>query len=128
LWLSATIKSKGNLYGVIGADKGDEQKMYLAHRASYKIYKRAISDNMHIDHMCQNTLCVNPDHLQELTPSAHASITWDRVLQGKCKRGHIMDEKNSWIEKTGQKHCRRCHADREARNRANKKLLCLEVN
>ena len=31
-------------------------------------------------------------------------------------------------KKTGQPHCKRCHADREAVNRAKKKLVCEELN
>lgn len=130
LWEGATIKSGKALYGVIGNESGELPRSILAHRASYQIHKGNIPSKVHVDHMCTNTLCVNPEHLQALTYSEHGEITWQRVLKGHCKRGHLMDVKNSWVEKTGQKHCRRCHADREAKNRANKskRFMCREVN
>jgi HNH endonuclease len=133
LWLSATIaggpKNNPALYGVIGNDRGLVPKMLMAHRASYQVYKGEIPEGHDIDHECRNTLCVNPDHLQPLTRKRHIKLTYEHARQGKCKRGHLMTEKNSWIEKTGQAHCRRCHADREAKNRANKskRFMCREV-
>lgn len=131
LWLSATVSSKyGGPYGVIGADKGDEKKMLLAHRASYRLHVGGITKGMQIDHTCENTLCVNPEHLQVLTPKQHVKLTYVRAFGNCCKRGHFMDEKNTWIEKTGTRHCRRCHADIEARNRTLRKakLFCIEAN
>lgn len=128
LWLSATIKSSDSrLYGVIGRCRGQLPRMALAHRASYELHIGAIPDKMQIDHKCQNTLCVNPEHLQMLTSKAHCQLTMERSLKGNCRRGHLMDAKNTWYEKNGAKHCRRCHADREAANRAKKKIACTEV-
>ena len=34
-----------------------------------------------------------------------------------CKFGHEFDESNTWICKQGTRHCRKCHAEREARRR-----------
>lgn len=39
----------------------------LAHRASYRIFKGDIPKGLEIDHLCRNTLCVNPDHLEAVT-------------------------------------------------------------
>ena len=39
-----------------------------AHRVSYALFVEDIKENMHIDHKCRNTICVRPDHLQQLHP------------------------------------------------------------
>ena len=42
-------------------------KLWLVHRLSYTINVGTIPDGMQIDHMCRNSACVNPDHLQLAT-------------------------------------------------------------
>ena len=37
------------------------------HRFSYEHYKRQIPEGWQIDHLCRNTSCVNPDHLEAVT-------------------------------------------------------------
>lgn len=40
---------------------------FSAHRVSYALLKKVPNRNLVIDHICSNRLCVNPNHLQELT-------------------------------------------------------------
>lgn len=35
----------------------------LAHRVAYEIYKGSVPDKLQVLHTCDNTICVNPDHL-----------------------------------------------------------------
>jgi DNA-binding XRE family transcriptional regulator len=42
-------------------------KMFPAHRFMYIKYKGEIPDDLVIDHVCRNTLCVNPDHLEAVS-------------------------------------------------------------
>ncbi len=98
---------------------GAGTKQFLAHRFSYLIHKGPIPDGLELDHLCRVRCCVNPDHLEPVTRQ-------ENILRGalstrqtnKCRRGHEFTIKNTWIEKTGQRHCRRCHAYHEAASRS----------
>ena len=60
VWTGGTRLSRGRLrYGRfrIGSH------MYLAHRISWSIFHGAIPEGLQIDHICHDTLCVNPAHL-----------------------------------------------------------------
>lgn len=46
-------------YGVIRADN----KRYLAHRLSYKVYNGKLDDKLLVLHKCDVPACINPDHL-----------------------------------------------------------------
>lgn len=39
----------------------------LAHRWAYEHYVGPIPDGLTIDHLCRNTLCVNPAHMEPVT-------------------------------------------------------------
>src|SRR5688500_6362748 len=39
-----------------------------AHRVSYEHFVGPIPDGMQIDHLCRNRLCINPAHLEPVTP------------------------------------------------------------
>ena len=40
-----------------------------AHRAYWIYSGRTIPDGYHLDHLCYNRLCVNPDHMEPVTPT-----------------------------------------------------------
>lgn len=45
---------------------------------------------------CWNTLCVNPGHLQLLTPEQN-SARQRQAFSDTCRKGHRMDEANTYI-------------------------------
>ena len=57
----------------------DNLKVVWAHRFSYEFHKAVIPDRHEIDHVCQRTNCVNPDHLDAVTKSEHARRTMQRL-------------------------------------------------
>lgn len=53
-------------YGIIGTNKDGTWKVP---RIAYQIVKGAIGDGLEIDHLCFNPPCINPDHLEAVTPT-----------------------------------------------------------
>lgn len=64
LWAGAlTGKRVGPKYGHLKTG----EKHVMAHRYSYELAKGAIPEGLQIDHLCNLSLCVNPDHLEPVT-------------------------------------------------------------
>ncbi|WP_176531383.1 HNH endonuclease [Bradyrhizobium quebecense] len=68
LWL-LSIGSHG--YGQAACDEAitprNRAGVTTAPRASYIAYKGPIPSGLHIDHLCRNRVCVNPEHLEAVT-------------------------------------------------------------
>lgn len=90
-------------------------KIAYAHRESFRLFKGEIPKGMTIDHLCKTPLCVNPEHLECVTELENHRREKARRLV--CKRGHPFDTENTWIEKNGARHCRKCHAINESKKR-----------
>lgn len=87
-----------------------------AHRVSYIIHKGEIPNGMHVHHICENTCCVNPEHLTILTPEDNLKLNSSPIAINSrkkfCKRGHEFNEDNTrYIKRNGKLHrrCRQCH-------------------
>jgi hypothetical protein len=68
-------------------------KLLRAHRASYEAFVGPILPGLTIDHLCRNTSCVNPQHLEPVTrhenlmrSNAPAAIN---AAKTHCLKGHI---------------------------------------
>lgn len=49
-------------------------KKVPAHTFSWQYYIGPIPDGMQVDHLCRNTLCVNPKHLQLVSPKQNTQL------------------------------------------------------
>lgn len=86
---------------------------YAAHRWVYEQMRGPVPDGLELDHLCRNTSCVNPDHLEPVT---HAENSRRRMLE-KCGRGHDLTLPNArYVGHT--KSCRRCAQIRAAERAA----------
>jgi hypothetical protein len=91
-----------------------------AHRWSYEFCVGPIPRGLQLDHLCRNTLCVNPDHLEPVTQQENnrrsTSPSAQRARQVACFRGHPFDDANTYWWR-GHRQCRTCNQLREKTNR-----------
>lgn len=89
-----------------------EGVMMSAHRWSYQYHLGPIAKGMHIHHKCRVKHCVNPDHLEMLTPLAHAKHN-PPAKKTHCLRGHPLTEFYKSIRPDGtySRRCKVCHLD-----------------
>lgn len=62
-----------------------------AQRVIYELTKGPIPDGLVVDHTCNNTWCVNPDHYEAVTASENNRRRRPYVRKF-CKNGHPLDE------------------------------------
>lgn len=105
-----TACTNDNGYGLIWVYEA-QTKLY-AHRVSYEIHVGPIPEGLHIDHLCRNRGCVNPDHLEPVTGAENNRRV--AVLRTHCPQGHPYDGDNVCIYR-GHRRCRACDRERHRR-------------
>lgn len=95
-----------------------------AHRVVWEVVRGAqIPPGMVLDHLCKNTVCVNPDHLEPVTQRINVmrgdslcATRTNRVdANGVCHAGHDLTSDAAWYRApSGERRCRACLRDRNA--------------
>ena len=94
------------------------KKMYLTHRLSYILCSGPIQEGLQIDHLCRNTGCCNPEHLEAVSALVNTSRSRAKEVNAllrknmtHCKHGHPYTEENTYIPpKGGGRSCKICRA------------------
>lgn len=112
------------------ATRGNEYAV-LAHRFVWRFLRGEIGPGMQLDHQCHNTddacpggrtcvhrRCVNPEHLEEVTPRQNVTrgktLPALNLLKTECPYGHPLD----WTDPaTGWRQCMTCARARHERAR-----------
>lgn len=92
------------------------ERLVRPHRWLYAYLYGDIAAGMVLDHLCRNPPCVNPGHMEPVTPSENArrglkgSLKPPAPVREVCGRGHSLAEygHQRWGRPVGQMECREC--------------------
>lgn len=112
-WTGATGGARNHLYGVANGT--------TAHRVAYEFFVGPIPTGMVLDHLCRNTMCVNPEHLEPVTQRENLERGQGRSRASThCKNGHEYTPENTRIvviRGYETRVCRACKRDWARENR-----------
>jgi hypothetical protein len=116
---SGCVEWIGGLNGVgygqfyIGRTSLEQTGKGYAHRWSYEYHVGPIPEGLELDHLCRNTACVNPEHLEPVTQRENllrgTSPAAEHAKKTSCPAGHPYAGRNLYIyPSTGIRRCREC--------------------
>lgn len=99
----------------------------LAHRAAWEAERGPIPGKLELDHVCRNTHCIRPSHLELVTHQENmrrgigfAGVNSRKVI---CKRGHELSGTNLIVRSaSGYRNCRACANLYQVSVRARKRI------
>jgi len=90
-----------------------------AHRVAFRLARGFVPTSpLELDHICRNTLCVNPSHLEPVTRLENMRRRY--ADYDACVNGHDYSPANTYIRPNGRRDCRTCIRDRANRYQARK--------
>jgi hypothetical protein len=98
-----------------------------AYRLSHELYKGPIPAGFDIDHLCRVPGCVNPAHLEAVTPEENQRRRLEHLeseMQQReyCRHGHLLAE-TAKRDTRGARQCGLCHALQARASRARVKTI-----
>lgn len=94
---------------------------FPAHRVSYELMVDSIPVNAHLDHLCRNHSCVNPNHLEPVTAQENLlrglGASAKNAKKVNCPKGHPLTGSNLYIDPyNNSRCCRTCRLERRIRD------------
>ena len=115
LWQGA-VNARGYGWFYIGQHRQGTRRAFEAHRFAYQVLVGSVPPGKELDHLCRNSLCVKPEHLEPVTHR-------ENILRGEspfainsrkeyCHRGHRLEGENLILQYKPdgyiERRCRTC--------------------
>lgn len=89
----------------------------------YEQVRGPIPAGLHLDHLCRNTMCVNPDHLEPVTQRVNTlrgiGVAAVHAKKTHCINGHPFSGDNLVYRSNGRwRDCRECRRAKDRRRQA----------
>lgn len=108
IWTGAKFKKKYGDYGQIRLGRKPNSRLKRAHIVSYEYFVGKVPKGLELDHLCHNTLCINPKHLEPVTHKENIVRRKDSGLP-HCKYGHKYTEETTYTRPdNGRRECKVC--------------------
>jgi len=130
-WEWVGHRSRGG-YGKIvmprthGTWESGSPKSVFVHRVAYEVFVGPIPDGLHLDHLCRNRACCNPEHLEPVTNRENLlrgeSFSAVNARKTECVNGHAFDAANTYVTRQGHRACRACARATRAKSAASRRL------
>lgn len=96
-----------------------EGRKVRAHTYCYELLVGPAPEGLQPDHLCRNTRCVNPDHIEWVTQAENNHRAFGGSFlnsqKTRCPQGHEYDEDNTYVNAKGSRICRQCNNGRNAK-------------
>lgn len=122
-WTGSTNRG----YGVTSVVVDGRWRNRKAHRVAWQQLRGEIPEGLVLDHLCRNTWCVNPDHLEPVTlvENIRRGIGMGprNAQKTHCKKGHEFTPENTRSRggRPEWRLCRACAREESARYYAKKR-------
>lgn len=107
-------------------------KRVYSHKLSYVIASGSFSEDLKLDHLCRNTSCVNPSHLEPVTDKINifrgTGVAVTHSKKTHCPRKHLLEPPNlgKAAKKTGRRACLACARTHSKYHKAKSKGVNLD--
>lgn len=120
LWHNPGVSNRG--YGLFY----NGERMVAAHRWLYEQINGPLPRSTVLDHLCRVRSCVNPAHLEPVSPRVNVlrgtGLSAKNAQKTHCGKGHPLDGDNLYLAQ-GKRHCRQCRKENNQARLAARKTM-----